>query len=751
MLVLLNTQDNETLAGSAEVDSILGWSRDDSVQGFASEDRLNGNPGGNDIVSGADGKDIVRGGKDSDRLFGNKGDDTGCGDLGNNTLFAGEGNHFLIADQGSEANFGSDGNDTLFGGEGNDTLLGFAGNDLLDGGEGADELNGNRGDDTVDGGEGNDIVRGGKDNDFVLGGLGSDRLYGDMGIDTLTGGEGNDTFFLRKNLGGAAIAQADLITDFTDGLDKIGLIEGLNFADIEVFQGTENNSADTVIQDRTTGQFLALLQNVDSATIDAADFVNPATLAFSAANFRINEDGTTETAVTVTRTGGEGTVGVTIAANHNTAIAPDDYDNTPIEVTFAPGETSKTVTIPIVDDTVLESTESLNLTLTNSTGEAVIGIQNTTVLEIVDNEIELPKLTFRNPNPAPNDNFGAEIVSFGNNVLIGAPSENTANAIAGAVYLFDTTTGELLQTFTNPTSSPGDRFGISMAVQGNSVLIGARWDNTSGADSGVAYLFDGVTGELLQTLRSPSPNPSDAFGSSVTFIGNNLLIGASGVSSGNQIGSGAAYLFDRAGNLLQTFLNPEPFGLDGFGFETAAVGNNALIAAPFDDDESGSNSGRAYLFDPVTGELLQTFNNPHPNPNDTFGISLAPIGSNVLVGAYGVDTYSGAAYLVNGSTGELLQSFSNPDPAISDLFGTSVAAIADNFLIGAPGNDEGATNAGAAYLFDGTTGELLTTFINPVPQGNAEFGAAVAAIGDSIAIGAPGMVLSGNPGAAYLF
>ncbi|MGV2390916.1 MAG UNVERIFIED_CONTAM: hypothetical protein LVR29_30170 [Microcystis novacekii LVE1205-3] len=70
-----------------------------------------------------------------------------------------------------------------------------------------------------------------------------------------------------------------------------------------------------------------------------------------------------------------------------TAIAPNDYTKTPITVTFANGETEKTVTILIVDDLQFEGNETLNLTLTNATGGATIGTQNKATLNIIDNEI----------------------------------------------------------------------------------------------------------------------------------------------------------------------------------------------------------------------------------------------------------------------------------------------------------------------------------------------------------------------------
>ena len=65
-----------------------------------------------------------------------------------------------------------------------------------------------------------------------------------------------------------------------------------------------------------------------------------------------------------------------------------------------------------------------------------------------------------------------------------------------------------------------------MALDGNNVLIGARYDDTNGTDVGQAHLFD-LSGNLLQTFDDPTPTTEDLFGWSVALDGNNVLIGAS--------------------------------------------------------------------------------------------------------------------------------------------------------------------------------------------------------------------------------
>jgi hypothetical protein len=128
-------------------------------------------------------------------------------------------------------------------------------------------------------------------------------------------------------------------------------------------------------------------------------------LAFSSPTFSVNEDGTPVTAVTVNRTGGSfGEVSATISLSDGTATAGNDYINTSITVTFANGETSKTVTISINNDTVYEPTETVNLTLSNPTNGATLGTQTTAVLNLIDNDAVAGVLSFSNATYNINEN-----------------------------------------------------------------------------------------------------------------------------------------------------------------------------------------------------------------------------------------------------------------------------------------------------------------------------------------------------------
>ncbi|MDB9424005.1 FG-GAP repeat protein [Microcystis aeruginosa CS-564/01] len=108
----------------------------------------------------------------------------------------------------------------------------------------------------------------------------------------------------------------------------------------------------------------------------------------------------------------------------------------------------------------------------------------------------------------------------------------------------------------------------------------------------------------------------------------------------------------------------------------------------------------AQAFTPLS--LTQTFNNPTPEDDDSFGNSVSLSGTLALIGANGDNTgaqYAGSAYLFDTTTYNLLQTFNNPTPQIRDYFGTSVSLSSTSAFIGAPFDDTGATDAGSAYLY----------------------------------------------------
>ncbi|EGK90249.1 Hemolysin-type calcium-binding region [Microcoleus vaginatus FGP-2] len=287
---LIGSLFNDTISGGGGDDTLLSRDGDDLLRGEDGNDSLNGGAG-KDIVEGGRGNDTARGGKGDDLVSGDQGDDLAFGDQGNDLVLGSEGNDSLYGGKGNDCLrgggeddliFGDKGNDSVFGDTGNDCLLGAGGNDILLGQEGGDVITGGVGNDTGEGGEGDDLLFGGDGNDSLSGDAGDDILSGDRGSDTLTGGDGSDIFVLGRvgtspdsngflTTGGREIGDADVIRDFNAG-DSIGLAGGLNFTELEIFQGQGSNSSNTIIRDRRTGEFLAVLIDVRSNSLDESRF-----------------------------------------------------------------------------------------------------------------------------------------------------------------------------------------------------------------------------------------------------------------------------------------------------------------------------------------------------------------------------------------------------------------------------------------------------------------------------------------------
>ena len=162
--------------------------------------------------------------------------------------------------------------DRFTGLDGNDVIYANSGDDFIEGDGGKDKVCGDQGNDTIFGGADNDILWGGKGSDLIGGDSGNDSLYGGAGSDTMTGGTGDDIFAISKGSGGSTVASADYISDFGSGNDQIRLLDGLTFNDLNIQQGTGANSNSAVIQDKLTGEYLAVLQGVNSSSISSSNF-----------------------------------------------------------------------------------------------------------------------------------------------------------------------------------------------------------------------------------------------------------------------------------------------------------------------------------------------------------------------------------------------------------------------------------------------------------------------------------------------
>lgn len=162
--------------------------------------------------------------------------------------------------------------DRLTGSRQDDVIKGEAGDEVLLGRRGHDRLVGKAGDDRLLGRDGKDQLLGGRGRDRLSGGEGADQLTGGPGRDRLTGGGGRDQFILQTKQGGQSLRQADVITDFRDGVDRFRL-EDIEFSNLDIVQGSGRRSEHVLIRDRTTGGILAMVKGTTSRQITAEDMV----------------------------------------------------------------------------------------------------------------------------------------------------------------------------------------------------------------------------------------------------------------------------------------------------------------------------------------------------------------------------------------------------------------------------------------------------------------------------------------------
>jgi len=176
---------------------------------------------------------------------------------------------------------------------------------------------------------------------------------------------------------------------------------------------------------------------------------------------------------------------------------------------------------------------------------------------------------------------------------------------------------------------------------------------------------------------------------------------------------------------------------DSFGRSISLSGNLALVGAHLDDD-NGSDSGSAYLFDVTTGEQLYKLLPSDGRRGAYFGVSVSLAGNLALVGAYrdyNNGSYSGCAYLFDVTTGEQLYKLLPSDGVMSDYFGVSVSLVGNRALIGAYEDDDNGFESGSAYLFDITTGEQLLKLLPSDGIAYNRFGASVSLNGNLALIG----------------
>jgi hypothetical protein len=257
-----------------------------------------------------------------------------------------------------------------------------------------------------------------------------------------------------------------------------------------------------------------------------------------------------------------------------------------------------------------------------------------------------------------------------------------------------------------------DRFGWSVAIDGDTLVVGVPFDDGLGINRGAVHVFvrSGGTFVHTQELADPNPGELDEFGSSVAIDGDTLVVGVP-EDGGVGVNRGAAHVFVRSGGTFthtQELLAPNPDNGDEFGSSVAVDGDTLVVGAP-GDDGAGSSRGAAHVFVRSGGTFThsQELVDPNAADGDVLGSSVAVDGDTLVVGAPWDDgagppaSYRGAAHVFvrSGGTFTHSQELVDPNAADGDVFGSSVAIDGDTIVVGAHVDDGAGDERGAVHLY----------------------------------------------------
>jgi surface protein len=337
------------------------------------------------------------------------------------------------------------------------------------------------------------------------------------------------------------------------------------------------------------------------------------------------------------------------------------------------------------------------------------------------------------------------------------------NTASGSMWMFD---AKLVAS----DGGNGDQFGLAVAVSGGVVVVGSPYDDTHTNDAGSAYVFMSSSGgnwTQVQKLTAPLASGeygwnhyNARFGSAVGVSGDTIIVGKPYFDS-MYGATGAVYVYKRssAGGTIWTHestLTPSDgqYQQDYFGDAVAISGDVVVVGARFDDDY-GSNSGSAYVFERAAASNWTQVSKLIPDTyisNAYFGQAVAVHGDVVVVGAPNVNNYKGVVYVYGrsdgaGSSWTQVAKLEPSDGQIYDNFGAAVAVYDGVIVVGSPRDDGSSSgsyyyDAGSAYVYERSGSSYNWTLASklepPSTSSNPsykQFGASVSVSGDFIVVG----------------
>ena len=382
------------------------------------------------------------------------------------------------------------------------------------------------------------------------------------------------------------------------------------------------------------------------------------------------------------------------------------------------------------------------------------------------------------------DSFGMSLAIDGSYALVGAPGVDATGDNRGAAYLFLQSQGAepgwgQVKKFVPDDPADDDMFGISVDISGDYAVVGAGGEDGAGTDRGAVYVFYRDQGGAdnwgqVKKIAAADGEDDDGFGFAVALDGDTLIVGADG-ADGSGVDQGAAYIFYRdrggAGNWGQVakLFSNQPADTNQFGFAVAVGGGVAVVGSPGEDGD-GIECGVAYIFSRDQGGIdawgLAGSFSPSDTPDQTWlATAVATDGVTAVIGSPwddGAGTTRGAVHVLGRDQGGpgnwgAVKKLVASDMRDNDLFGYSVAIDANYILAGAGWARGGGTERGQAYLFARDEGGAdnwgeVQRFRADDGANEDWFGSAVGIDGLYIVISAPGEDGAGSDrGAAYVF
>ena len=375
---------------------------------------------------------------------------------------------------------------------------------------------------------------------------------------------------------------------------------------------------------------------------------------------------------------------------------------------------------------------------------------------------------------AANDLTGQSSAVEGDTAVVGAPG---ADGGRGAVFVFTRVGDAWSQTakLTSSTAALDDRLGTSVAIDGDTIVAGARSDDIAGdSDRGSAYTF-ARSGPAARTetakLTASDGDATDYLGFSVAIDGDTIVAGASGDAISGEDNRGSAYTFARTGAATRTQTAKLRAGdgdpTDRLGTSVGIDGDTIVAGAPGDDIGVNNSQGSAYTFTRSgaasrthTGKLVAS----DGAAVDELGFSIAIAADTIVAGSPTDDigtsatrgsalTFARSGAAERNETAKLTAS----DGAAGDSLGWSVAVAGETILAGVPFDEVGTSaNQGSVYTFSRTgAGSRTETGVLPSADGAAgdATGSSVAIDGNTVLAGTQwdDVGVNANQGSAVVF